>query len=56
MWAFRVPEVLLLVGGEDGSVAGDEVRDVVQVVGVFLDDCAGHDADVELFGEGLVGF
>ncbi len=56
MRAFRVPEVLLLVGGENGAVIGDEVCDVLKVVGMFFYDGARDDADIEFFGERLIGF
>lgn len=66
-----MPDILFSVGGEDSAVVGDEVGCVVEnwVFGlgvgiririftgesVVFDDCTRDDADVELFGEGLVG-
>lgn len=55
MRPFGMPEVFLLVGGEDGAGVGDEVGDVEKVVAVLFDDGAGDDVDVELGSEGAVG-
>ena len=53
--AFRMPDIFLTVGAEDGPVSRDEVRGVVEPVAVFLDDGAGYQADLEFAGKGLVG-
>ena len=65
VWAFRVPDVLLPVGGENLAVVGDEVGRVVEdgvcwlgagaCRGVVFDDSTRDNADVEVLGEGLVG-
>lgn len=51
MRAFRVPEVFLLVGGQDCAIVGDEVGYVKEIGVFFFDDGAGDDADIEFFGE-----
>ena len=60
-----MPDVLLPVLAEDLAGVGDEVGCVVQDIAIWvcisvwvrvlLNDCPRDEADVELFGKGLVG-
>lgn len=55
MRAFGVPEVFLLVRGQDDAIVGDEVGDVEEAsILALLEDGAWDDADIELPGKGAV--
>jgi len=46
VWAFRVPEVLLLVLGEDLAFVGDEGCDIEEGRVVLLDNSSRYDTDI----------